>query len=209
MICYKQFVFIQLLLFFLYFFFQAEDGIRDLTVTGVQTCALPIYSRTRPSPSRGLCRAHARAVRRHHPASAIPECPSAGQVSGVATANSVKRGPNHVVESRVATGTNARTVSSSTAATGGPTRAGAPRWIAAQPGGGCRSPRLSRSGRSATSQVALPSPNERGDRPAAVGVDCGRTRLAREAAAARHRWVSQMGTAGAAPPRARETRRGG
>src|SRR2546430_6529639 len=27
-----------------FFFFQAEDGIRDLTVTGVQTCALPIYS---------------------------------------------------------------------------------------------------------------------------------------------------------------------
>src|SRR5256886_8699861 len=27
----------------LFFFFQAEDGIRDLTVTGVQTCALPIY----------------------------------------------------------------------------------------------------------------------------------------------------------------------
>src|SRR5271169_1362912 len=26
------------------FFFQAEDGIRDATVTGVQTCALPIYS---------------------------------------------------------------------------------------------------------------------------------------------------------------------
>src|SRR5688572_32967868 len=26
-----------------YFFFQAEDGIRDLTVTGVQTCALPIW----------------------------------------------------------------------------------------------------------------------------------------------------------------------
>src|SRR5256886_5658375 len=27
------------------FFFQAEDGIRDLTVTGVQTCALPICSK--------------------------------------------------------------------------------------------------------------------------------------------------------------------
>src|SRR2546430_12978823 len=27
------------------FFFQAEDGIRDLTVTGVQTCALPICLR--------------------------------------------------------------------------------------------------------------------------------------------------------------------
>src|SRR2546427_3345503 len=28
-----------------FFFFQAEDGIRDLTVTGVQTCALPILGR--------------------------------------------------------------------------------------------------------------------------------------------------------------------
>src|SRR5207245_8150542 len=27
------------------FFFQAEDGIRDATVTGVQTCALPIFGR--------------------------------------------------------------------------------------------------------------------------------------------------------------------
>src|SRR2546421_447880 len=27
---------------YLFFFFQAEDGIRDLIVTGVQTCALPI-----------------------------------------------------------------------------------------------------------------------------------------------------------------------
>src|SRR5207248_8915769 len=27
---------------FFFFFFQAEDGIRDRTVTGVQTCALPI-----------------------------------------------------------------------------------------------------------------------------------------------------------------------
>src|SRR5579885_3723685 len=28
---------------FFFFFFQAEDGIRDRNVTGVQTCALPIY----------------------------------------------------------------------------------------------------------------------------------------------------------------------
>src|SRR5207248_7851545 len=35
------------LLFMVSFFFQAEDGIRDRTVTGVQTCALPI--------SAGLC----------------------------------------------------------------------------------------------------------------------------------------------------------
>src|SRR5256885_5371786 len=31
---------------FFFFFFQAEDGIRDYKVTGVQTCALPIYSQT-------------------------------------------------------------------------------------------------------------------------------------------------------------------
>src|SRR5256885_3708456 len=30
-----------------YFFFQAEDGIRDYKVTGVQTCALPIYAMQR------------------------------------------------------------------------------------------------------------------------------------------------------------------
>src|SRR2546422_6337597 len=30
----------------LFFFFQAEDGIRDVAVTGVQTCALPIYHAT-------------------------------------------------------------------------------------------------------------------------------------------------------------------
>src|SRR5712675_2474138 len=27
-----------------FFFFQAEDGIRDVAVTGVQTCALPIFT---------------------------------------------------------------------------------------------------------------------------------------------------------------------
>src|SRR5438046_9054121 len=31
-------------IFFFFFFFQAEDGIRDWSVTGVQTCALPICS---------------------------------------------------------------------------------------------------------------------------------------------------------------------
>src|SRR5690606_40225015 len=35
-----------------FFFFQAEDGIRDFHVTGVQTCALPISGRV--SPSRPL-----------------------------------------------------------------------------------------------------------------------------------------------------------
>src|SRR2546422_5944180 len=34
-----------LIALFFFFFFQAEDGIRDVAVTGVQTCALPIYHR--------------------------------------------------------------------------------------------------------------------------------------------------------------------
>src|SRR2546427_1401624 len=34
----------------IFFFFQAEDGIRDLTVTGVQTCALPISRRRLAEP---------------------------------------------------------------------------------------------------------------------------------------------------------------
>src|SRR5215204_460343 len=37
------------------FFFQAEDGIRDHCVTGVQTCALPIY-RGRGTGVRGQAR---------------------------------------------------------------------------------------------------------------------------------------------------------
>src|SRR5258708_27663931 len=37
-LCHRAFPFI------FFFFFQAEDGIRDDLVTGVQTCALPIYA---------------------------------------------------------------------------------------------------------------------------------------------------------------------
>src|SRR5262249_59061397 len=35
---------------FVFFFFQAEDGIRDWSVTGVQTCALPISSAASAAP---------------------------------------------------------------------------------------------------------------------------------------------------------------
>src|SRR5439155_9326194 len=45
-----------------FFFFQAEDGIRDGHVTGVQTCALPICSRVAPR-SRFTIAAGARVVR--------------------------------------------------------------------------------------------------------------------------------------------------
>src|SRR2546430_8155853 len=40
---------------YLSLFFQAEDGIRDLTVTGVQTCALPISRRV---PARSSTSSH-------------------------------------------------------------------------------------------------------------------------------------------------------
>src|SRR2546427_11809106 len=57
-----------------FFFFQAEDGIRDLTVTGVQTCALPISAPssrwtgasrrgTRDGVDRGGCGEAPRAAR--------------------------------------------------------------------------------------------------------------------------------------------------
>src|SRR5690606_5953186 len=48
------------------FFFQAEDGIRDFHVTGVQTCALPIY-RAAPPPGR------------RHTATAAPRTPRKGR----------------------------------------------------------------------------------------------------------------------------------
>src|SRR2546430_2822275 len=50
------------------FFFQAEDGIRDLTVTGVQTCALPIFTYDRvPKGEIELRRASAvYSADRHH-----------------------------------------------------------------------------------------------------------------------------------------------
>src|SRR5256884_3044535 len=47
---------IYLVVFF--FFFQAEDGIRDVAVTGVQTCALPIYIATVLGPRWIAAAAH-------------------------------------------------------------------------------------------------------------------------------------------------------
>src|SRR2546430_13826829 len=69
----------------LFFFFQAEDGIRDLTVTGVQTCALPISTgqgaarraqSTRARPLQLLRRqrqlSQYAAARRSHEAGLVP-----------------------------------------------------------------------------------------------------------------------------------------
>src|SRR5437879_11524061 len=56
MLCFCIFFFI-----FFFFFFQAEDGIRDTSVTGVQTCALPICPR--PASGAGRNASHTRASR--------------------------------------------------------------------------------------------------------------------------------------------------
>src|SRR5256886_5247211 len=67
------------ILFYFFFFFQAEDGIRDLTVTGVQTCALPIFIPSFPRIELRLPTATLRAfsspcrgTRRPRPRSATP-----------------------------------------------------------------------------------------------------------------------------------------
>src|SRR5688572_32857607 len=62
----------------LFFFFQAEDGIRDLTVTGVQTCALPICQAGREADTQ------ARSARRS------TACP--GRLHGLAARPATERG---------------------------------------------------------------------------------------------------------------------
>src|SRR2546425_8309813 len=62
------------LVLFLFFFFQAEDGIRDKLVTGVQTCALPI--------SMSYC------------TTARPGCSPAIPVFAYKTASATRAGPS-------------------------------------------------------------------------------------------------------------------
>src|SRR2546427_2382345 len=73
----------------LFFFFQAEDGIRDLTVTGVQTCALPIF-RARGGPDAGrrarFChRQDARSSDRAAPAENGPQARAARALAAAQT----------------------------------------------------------------------------------------------------------------------------
>src|SRR5256885_12508391 len=57
-----------------FFFFQAEDGIRDYKVTGVQTCALPISPWQQQRPRAGAQLADAAAAREDVPAQRRPHC---------------------------------------------------------------------------------------------------------------------------------------
>src|SRR3712207_7735204 len=59
------------------FFFQAEDGIRDIGVTGVQTCALPIWPRSTADVS-----VDGAAVATHHDPSASGTSGGGGDGAG-------------------------------------------------------------------------------------------------------------------------------
>src|SRR5256885_10448184 len=76
----QSFIFLLFILYLL--FFQAEDGIRDYKVTGVQTCALPISRSSRraaSTPSSGSSPASrsARSSRPRHEGRARAQAPSA------------------------------------------------------------------------------------------------------------------------------------
>src|SRR5205809_2559817 len=55
-----------------YFFFQAEDGIRDVAVTGVQTCALPILCSHLWPPEWRRSSLSSAPRRRPHPGRKVP-----------------------------------------------------------------------------------------------------------------------------------------
>src|SRR2546422_11756621 len=64
-----------------FFFFQAEDGIRDVAVTGVQTCALPISSR---ASSKHAARRPASGPARAEPAPSRERRPPTRRLPGLA-----------------------------------------------------------------------------------------------------------------------------
>src|SRR6266853_3173780 len=72
-----------------FFFFQAEDGIRDLTVTGVQTCTLPISATATPAAYR---------VPEESSASADGVAPSASESAASAYAQRFITGANPAEE---------------------------------------------------------------------------------------------------------------
>src|SRR5256886_4362148 len=65
----------------IFFFFQAEDGIRDLTVTGVQTCALPIHSWGTPETRYSGVAGNSRQVLGPAPETSLPVVANLSQES--------------------------------------------------------------------------------------------------------------------------------
>src|SRR3712207_6922689 len=75
-----------------FFFFQAEDGIRDIGVTGVQTCALPILATMASLPGLAYLRLGEWAPRRRvWLARAVQPPPTAVAMAGVMRERSEER----------------------------------------------------------------------------------------------------------------------
>src|SRR3989454_3597320 len=76
-----------------FFFFQAEDGIRDYKVTGVQTCALPISPSTGTSSSawRSILNGRASCTTRPCPPSTSSP-PSSARCAGQSSARCISHG---------------------------------------------------------------------------------------------------------------------
>src|SRR5918993_2950020 len=89
-------------LYAMFFFFQAEDGIRDIGVTGVQTCALPICPGRRPpspppapAPPRSARRARSPSTPAAPPPRRSRPAPPAAPLSG-ARSPSAPAFPSHL-----------------------------------------------------------------------------------------------------------------
>src|SRR5437762_13169598 len=74
------------------FFFQAEDGIRDTSVTGVQTCALPILTMS-PAQTPPSVRASAMTAVRN--ANCVPACAGSHERMSSATNGAVPSPPQN------------------------------------------------------------------------------------------------------------------
>src|SRR2546430_12010960 len=84
-----------------YFFFQAEDGIRDLTVTGVQTCALPIYHLWIRAVDSGILTVRGRGLREENRRANPEHYPHGSRVFEICAAVGNSRGVRRSEERRV------------------------------------------------------------------------------------------------------------
>src|SRR3989442_12397555 len=82
-----------------FFFFQAEDGIRDADVTGVQTCALPISCR---STAGGITGTTSRIIQRGslRCSPALPELRIASDRKSVVEGKSVDLGGRRIIKKK-------------------------------------------------------------------------------------------------------------
>src|SRR5260370_16121462 len=89
-----------ILCYICFFFFQAEDGIRDSSVTGVQTCALPIWRRQHRSEAlsrASICSARASTGR----STIFPSSEKAPPSDAAAASNTLRAHSSRSEERRV------------------------------------------------------------------------------------------------------------